>query len=274
MELAELRRRQQAEALRRKQKELEKQQLLAQEQEKIDKVAEARNKAMKSIQASNEKLVEEEKAQQSKKKKKKKTQKPENRVYMVVEDIDEVNNFQFNWEVVMRNLDITPSLLYRDKGNYRIQEVSNLTDNILNNNVANELVNTIKRMINDEINKLDTTRICQITNVHNDGTYDLYVLEGTGEENIHNIPAVGNLSLSIGDEVYIHGYIDEIRNDVIIIKNQGGYFGTVKEEIFDSLYWDLKITLQDETNYRFKGYHETPENFEAFEDFLNMLSKC
>ena len=39
--------------------------------------------------------------------------------------------------------------------------------------------------------------------------------------------------MKIGDEVYIHGYIDEIRNDVIIIKNQGGYFGTVKEEIFD-----------------------------------------
>lgn len=39
--------------------------------------------------------------------------------------------------------------------------------------------------------------------------------------------------MKIGDEVYIHGYIDEIRNDVIIIKNQGGYFGTIKEEIFN-----------------------------------------
>ena len=36
--------------------------------------------------------------------------------------------------------------------------------------------------------------------------------------------------MKIGDEVYIHGYIDEIRNDVIIIKNQGGYFGTIKSE--------------------------------------------
>ncbi len=47
-----------------------------------------------------------------------------------------------------------------------------------------------------------------------------------------------------------------------------------KDDIFDSLNWDLKITLQDETSYRFKGYHDTPENFEAFEDFLNMLSEC
>ena len=37
--------------------------------------------------------------------------------------------------------------------------------------------------------------------------------------------------LKIGDEVSIHGYVDEIRLDTIIIKNKGGYFGTIKDEI-------------------------------------------
>lgn len=37
--------------------------------------------------------------------------------------------------------------------------------------------------------------------------------------------------MKIGDEVYIHGYVDEIRKDTVIIRNDGGYFGTVKEEI-------------------------------------------
>lgn len=37
--------------------------------------------------------------------------------------------------------------------------------------------------------------------------------------------------LKIGDEVNIHGYIDEIRKDVVIIRNDGGYFGTVQSEI-------------------------------------------
>lgn len=37
--------------------------------------------------------------------------------------------------------------------------------------------------------------------------------------------------LRIGDPVYIHGYIDEIRKDSIIIKNDGGYFGTVESEV-------------------------------------------
>ena len=38
--------------------------------------------------------------------------------------------------------------------------------------------------------------------------------------------------MRIGDEVFVHGYIDEIRKDVIIIRNEGGYFGTVPSEMF------------------------------------------
>lgn len=37
--------------------------------------------------------------------------------------------------------------------------------------------------------------------------------------------------MKIGDEVYIHGYVDEIRKDTVIIRNDGGYFGTVREEV-------------------------------------------
>lgn len=40
--------------------------------------------------------------------------------------------------------------------------------------------------------------------------------------------------MKIGDEVFVHGYVDEIRNDVIIISNDGGYFGTVPTEIVES----------------------------------------
>ena len=39
--------------------------------------------------------------------------------------------------------------------------------------------------------------------------------------------------MKIGDEVYVHGFIDEIRNDVIIIRNEGGYFGTVPSEVVE-----------------------------------------
>lgn len=39
--------------------------------------------------------------------------------------------------------------------------------------------------------------------------------------------------LKIGQEVLIHGYVDEIRKDTIIIQNEGGYFGTVECEVTD-----------------------------------------
>ena len=37
--------------------------------------------------------------------------------------------------------------------------------------------------------------------------------------------------MQIGDEVYIHGFVDEIRKDTVIIRNKGGYFGTDAEEV-------------------------------------------
>lgn len=39
--------------------------------------------------------------------------------------------------------------------------------------------------------------------------------------------------LKIGQEVLIHGYVDEIRKDTVIIQNDGGYFGTVEYEVTD-----------------------------------------
>ena len=51
--------------------------------------------------------------------------------------------------------------------------------------------------------------------------------------------------MKIGDTVYVHGYVDEIRKDTVIIRNDGGYFGTVPTEVYmmglvhckDCRYW-------------------------------------
>lgn len=52
----------------------------------------------------------------------------------------------------------------------------------------------------------------------------------------------------IGDEVYIHGIIDEIRKDTIIIKNEGGYFGTVADEIMPSAQPEKRTEEHTETH--------------------------
>ena len=41
--------------------------------------------------------------------------------------------------------------------------------------------------------------------------------------------------LKIGEEIYIRANANEIRNDYIICENKGGYFGTVREEIYPSV---------------------------------------
>lgn len=37
--------------------------------------------------------------------------------------------------------------------------------------------------------------------------------------------------MKIGDEIFVHGYIDEIRKDTVIVRNDGGYFGTIPSEV-------------------------------------------
>lgn len=37
--------------------------------------------------------------------------------------------------------------------------------------------------------------------------------------------------MKIGDSIFVHGYVDEIRKDCVIIRNRRGYFGTEKCEI-------------------------------------------
>lgn len=37
--------------------------------------------------------------------------------------------------------------------------------------------------------------------------------------------------MKIGDEIYVHGFVDEIRKDTVIVRNEGGYFGTIPKEI-------------------------------------------
>ena len=41
--------------------------------------------------------------------------------------------------------------------------------------------------------------------------------------------------MKIGDRCFVHGYIDEIRKDTVIIRNNGGYFGTIPSEVTGEL---------------------------------------
>ena len=41
--------------------------------------------------------------------------------------------------------------------------------------------------------------------------------------------------MNIGDRIFVRGYIDEIRKDTVIVRNDGGYFGTILSEVTGEL---------------------------------------
>ena len=43
------------------------------------------------------------------------------------------------------------------------------------------------------------------------------------------------MGMKIDDEIYVHGYLDEIRQNKVIIRNEGGYFGTVVDELVEAI---------------------------------------
>ena len=43
------------------------------------------------------------------------------------------------------------------------------------------------------------------------------------------------MNFKIGDRIFVRGYIDEIRKDTVIVRNDGGYFGTTLSEVMGEL---------------------------------------
>ena len=43
------------------------------------------------------------------------------------------------------------------------------------------------------------------------------------------------MNFKIGDRIFVRGYIDEIRKDTVIVRNDGGYFGTILSEVTGEL---------------------------------------
>ena len=67
--------------------------------------------------------------------------------------------------------------------------------------------------------------------------------------------------MHIGDEVFVHGYIDEIRNDTIIIRNVGGYFGTSRDEVFYYEEDERGYGTMNEADRKTENSSEKPNNY-------------
>jgi len=56
--------------------------------------------------------------------------------------------------------------------------------------------------------------------------------------------------MKIGDRVFVRGYIDEIRKDTVIIRNAGGYFGTIPSEVITGELPSAQPELEKKTGKR------------------------
>ena len=70
--------------------------------------------------------------------------------------------------------------------------------------------------------------------------------------------------MTIGDRVYVQGYVDEIRKDTVIIRNRGGYFGTIPDEIIEGAEYNigkwLYHTYMPHSKYCSLCEHDSPYN--------------
>ena len=73
--------------------------------------------------------------------------------------------------------------------------------------------------------------------------------------------------MKIGDEILIHGFVDEIRKDAIIVRNDGGYFGTTKDEVYDLV--RCEACEHRGGNYCYKHSHRVTDS-----DFCSYGERC
>jgi hypothetical protein len=68
--------------------------------------------------------------------------------------------------------------------------------------------------------------------------------------------------MKIGDRCFVHGYVDEIRKDTVIVRNDGGYFGTTWNEVTPSAQPEI-IRCKD---CKWKNRHNCTRAVEVFID--------
>lgn len=70
--------------------------------------------------------------------------------------------------------------------------------------------------------------------------------------------------MKIDDRVYVHGYVDEIRKDTVIIRNEGGCFGTVKSEIVEAQKTEDIVSVIRCKDCRFRDKDGECAQFDAY----------
>lgn len=120
---------------------------------------------------------------------------------------------------------------------------------------VNGMVDIIKEIVKDEINKQDNTILCRIAKVNGNGSYDVFI-EPDDQNVITNIPSIVDFNLQQNDYVYVYKIRNQLNNS-FIIKKIGDLATPLANEIKD-----IENTL--------KSLDYTVNNMEGNESGLNI----
>lgn len=82
---------------------------------------------------------------------------------------------------------------------------------------ANELVDVIREVIRQEINRLDSTILCQVQAIKGDDHYDVSIVPDD-KTYLRNVVNMTKFDLSVGDYVYVYKIKNQLSNCFICYK--------------------------------------------------------
>lgn len=90
-------------------------------------------------------------------------------------------------------------------------------DNLSKISAVNNMVDVIKEIVKDELNKQDNTVLCKIVRTNENGSYDVFI-EPDEQNIVTNIPSIVDFELEQGDYVYVYKIRNQLNNSFIIKK--------------------------------------------------------
>ena len=90
-----------------------------------------------------------------------------------------------------------------------------------NVNVAKDMIGLIRDLIIEELNKRDSTEICQIAAVNSDGTYHI-TIPPDDRNIVRNVVSISPDELKQGDYAYIYKFLGKLNNAIILTRIGSG----------------------------------------------------
>ena len=89
---------------------------------------------------------------------------------------------------------------------------------VTDNQAAKELVDVLRKVVSEELNKRDTTVLCEVVSRADERHFDVVDLSDSSRTIIHNITSMLAVDVNVGDFVYVYKIKNNYNNSFIVYK--------------------------------------------------------